>query len=330
VGVRENLQLAEIAPVELDGKTWTAGGFVVTGDPSRDARYAELLASVSVTPDLLRDAASLETVKRSCTTLRVPRIGLVETWFHDMDAGWMRFVFDSYGIPFTLLRPTDFEKTDLAAKYDVLVFPDNDKEILMSGRRKRGDDYYPSSYPPEYDGGIGEKGMERLMRFVDGGGIVIAWGRSTELFDGTLSIPRGKDEKEEFDLPFSTIDDRLRTGGFYCPGSLIRARFIEGHPLTFGMGPEAGVVMRGGTAFRTSPPRFDMDRRVIAVFPEKEILVSGYIEHEELIGNRTAMVWMRKGKGQFVFFGFNPQFRAQAAGTFKLIFNALLLGPVKE
>ncbi|MDD3641942.1 MAG: M14 family zinc carboxypeptidase [Candidatus Krumholzibacteria bacterium] len=317
-------------PAAAGGKTWTTGGFVVPGDPSGDTRIAELLSGLRVTPDFIEDAGDLEAVLRGCSPVRVPRIGLVETWFHDMDAGWTRFIFDRYGIPFTLLRPTDFAGTDLAAKFDVLVFPDSDKEILMTGRRKRGDDYYPSSYPPAYDGGIGKQGVERLMRFVDAGGTVVAWGRSTELFEGTLAIPRGKDETEDFDLPFSTMGERLRQGGFYSPGSLLRVKLLEGHPLTLGMGTEAGVVVRGGAAFGTSPPRFDMDRRVIAVFPEKEILMSGYIEKEELIANRTAMVWMRKGKGQFVFCSFNPQFRAQTAGTFKLVFNALLLDPLKE
>ena len=90
--------------------------------------------------------------------------------------------------------------------------------------------------------------------------------------------------------------------------------------------PESvGVFYRGRPVLATSVPSFDMDRRVIAVTPRKDILVSGYIENEELLANKSLMVWMRKGEGQFVLFGFNPNFRASTHATYKLLFNSILL-----
>jgi len=80
----------------------------------------------------------------------------------------------------------------------------------------------------------------------------------------------------------------------------------------------------------TSIPWFDMDRRVIATLPENNILLSGYIENEDLISNKSMMVWIKKGKGQLVLYGFYPQFRATTAGTYKLLFNALLLPEIKQ
>jgi len=91
------------------------------------------------------------------------------------------------------------------------------------------------------------------------------------------------------------------------------------------MPSEAGVFSRGRPVFRTSVPGFDMDRRVIAKHPEKDILMSGYAGKEELLSKQSVMIWMEKGEGQLVLFGFNPQFRASTQSSFKLLFNAILL-----
>ena len=64
---------------------------------------------------------------------------------------------------------------------------------------------------------------------------------------------------------------------------------------------------------------------MIATFPEKDILISGYCEQEEKLSDKSAMLWMKKGKGQFVLFAFNPQFRASTQVSYKLLFNAVLL-----
>jgi len=68
-----------------------------------------------------------------------------------------------------------------------------------------------------------------------------------------------------------------------------------------------------------------MDRRVIARFPEKDILLSGYAEKIEKVGNKTSVVWLKKGRGQIVLFAFSPIFRASTQAAYKLLFNSLLL-----
>lgn len=314
---------------DMEGRRLPAGSFVVTGITERRELFERLLGMAEVEPVPLEDRAECERICRKDLILEMPRIALVETNFHDMDAGWTRFVFDSYDLPFEVVRPGDFEKTDFRGKYDVVVFPDNDKSILMKGKYEDENRYYSSSYPPEYVSGIGEKGIEKLMSFLDGGGRIISWGRSVGLFINGLKIKRGKEETEEFDLPVRDLSDGLVKDGLYCPGSLVRISLLEGHPLTMGMQGGAGVFFRGRPVFRTSLPRFDMDRRVIAKFPEKDILLSGYAEKIESVSDRTAMVWLRKGNGQLVLFAFGPQFRASTAGSYKLLFNSILLPGVQ-
>ena len=305
----------------IDGAKACEGSFVIFNG----AKMKQLIDEMSVSPVIIKEPLEMNT-----TPLKMPRIALVETFFHDMDAGWTRFVFDTYYIPYKVVHPGDFAKTDFAKDFDVVVFPDADKSILMSGKWKSQDTYYISSYPPEYTKGIGKEGMAQLMTFLDSGGIIISWGRSTNLFLGILEIKRGKDEKEEFQLPVRDNSKQLQKDGLYCPGSLVKMFLLQDHPIALGMQKEIGVFFRGRPVFSTSFPNFDMDRRVIGRFPEKNILLSGYCEKEVKMGNQTGLVWLKKGRGQLVLFAFNPQFRASTNVSFKLMFNSILLTRIEE
>ena len=96
------------------------------------------------------------------------------------------------------------------------------------------------------------------------------------------------------------------------------------------MPAKAGVFSRGKPFFLTSVPRFDTDRRVIASYVKDDALLSGYIEKVKKLEGKTVMAWLKKGTGQFVLFGFNPQFRASTGATYKLLFNSLLLPKITE
>jgi hypothetical protein len=158
-------------------------------------------------------------------------------------------------------------------------------------------------------------------------------GKVCHLFEGLLEIKEkttGKDktvqeEKEEFVLPFRDISENLSKAGLVCPGSLMKVNFLPDHPLTYGMPSSAGVFYRGRPAIRTFVPGFDMDRRVVGSFPEKDILMSGYCSKEELLSELPTAILITKGKGQLVLFSFSPVFRASMQGTYKLLFNALLM-----
>lgn len=312
-------------PAQVNQTAFPAGSFIIKIAEKNRSKFKNLLEQLNVSPFF-----SNELIKASAKPLKVPRIALVESYFHDMDAGWTRFIFDSYHIPFSVIRPGDFEQTNFSKRFDVVIFPNEDDSILKQGKRKVDEETYMiSNYPPQFTKGIGDKGMENLMAFIDNGGIIISWGRSAKLFMETLKIPLGDEKKEEFQLPARDLTKDIKKAGFYCPRSLMKAKLAD-HPLTFGMEKETGVFFNGSLVFSTSLPRFDMDRRIIASFPEKDILLSGYCEQEEKVANKAVMAWFKKGKGQFVLFGFNPQFRASTHGTYKLIFNSIMLEKIKE
>ncbi len=258
-----------------------------------------------------------------------PRVALIETWYHDMDAGWTRYLLEDYGVDYTLLRPGDVVKADLAKNFDVVIFPDADKHVLTKGKYESSGPYRVNDYRPEFRKGLGDDGCKGLHAFIEKGGVIVAWGRSTELFFDSVTFGDGEDAME-IELPVQDDADELSKKGFYAPGSLLAVELNTEHPVNWGMPAEFGVFTRGRPVLGTGMPMLIADRRVLGVFPEENILLSGYAEKVELLAERPAMVWVRAGHGQLVLFGFQPQFRGSIPGTYKLIFNTLMLPKVAD
>lgn len=300
------------------------GSFIVYNNSEKSLDFENFIQGLEVTPVYVGDLSNLE-----ATLIRIPKIALVETNFEDMDTGWTRFIFDTYGLPYTAIGPGDFEKTDFSEQFDVVIFPDVQKSILMTGKQKIRGELIISNYPPEYTKGIGKKGMGKLINFLEDGGVIVSWGKSTGLFLGTLESRQLNGKKEEFQLPIKDISQKLKASGLYCPGSLLKIKLLNDSPITLGMESETGILYKGGPIFTTSIPNFDMERRIIGKFSESNILLSGYCEKEEMLANKTCLVWLKKGKGQLVLFGFNPQFRASTNASFKLLMNSILLSPIQ-
>lgn len=305
--------------IKIKDVLYPKGSFVIYNKGTAEDALSEIVEQMGVQPGYLVEKENIKV-----NQFIVPRIALIETYTHDMDAGWTRFVFDSYNIPYTVIHPQEINDKDLEDELDVIVFPDASKSLLMKGKYSRDGKEYVSSYPPEYAKGMGKEGLKKVLEFVDKGGVVVSWGQSTALFEGIMEIGE-KENKEEFQLPFRDVSSDLRKSGLYVAGALIRVQLKDDHPLTLGMPDEIGIFYRGKPAFTTSLPGFDTDRRIIASFPEKDLLLSGYSEKEKLLGRKAAMVWLKKGKGQLVIFAFNPQFRASTQSAYKLLFNSILL-----
>lgn len=292
-----------------------SGSFILKSD----IKGKDLIKDATVEPVFIN--SEINSPKES---VKMPRIALIETYFHDMDAGWTRYIFDTYGIKYNVVRPGDFEKTDFNKLFDVVIFPDSHADLLTDGKFKRGESYWMPSLPPQYSKGIGKKGMENLMLFSKNGGIIISWAKSTDLFAKVLKYSE-KNEKEEFQLPYSNIGKELQKKGLYSAGSFVKLQLKQDHELSYGLNETVGVFYRGNPVFTTSIPKFDMDRRVIASFEENDILLSGYLKGEQLLANKAGMIWIKKGKGQFILMAFSPIFRASVPSSYKLLFNSILL-----
>ncbi len=155
------------------------------------------------------------------------------------------------------------------ARFDVLLFPNQSKDVLLEGRQKWRGEYSQPSYPPEFSKPISKDGMKKIASWIDGGGVVVSWGRSTALFLDTLEIvpDDGEGDPEVVRLPVRDLSEELETKGLLVPGAFLAVDYLADHPLTWGMPQHSGVFSRGAPVFATSIPVFDMDRRVIATHP---------------------------------------------------------------
>jgi hypothetical protein len=129
--------------ITVEGREFPEGSFYIASHRSLD----QLLEGLLIQPFFLQSA-----LKEGVTSMTVPRIALVESWFHDMDAGWTRYLFDTYHIPYRVLRPVDLQDANLTRDFDILILPDQSQAVLMAGKGGSPGNYTISNYPPEYAG----------------------------------------------------------------------------------------------------------------------------------------------------------------------------------
>jgi hypothetical protein len=256
--------------------------------------------------------ATKEVIARGEKLARKPRVATYKPWLASMDEGWTRWLLDTYGVPAQGLSPQEVLKG--LAGYDAVILPDVHKEIIASGRRTSGEGMrYDEEVPAEYRGALGATGADTLRKFVENGGTLIAFGDSCDYVI------------ENFNIPVRNAMASARSEDYSNPGSLVRLRLRADHPVTQGMPSETAAFLDAPIAFDTAAPAGEMQRWVLATYPEDEedILLSGWIHGAERLTRKAAAVALTYGKGKIVLFGFRPQHRGQTHATFPLVFNAL-------
>jgi len=239
------------------------------------------------------------------------KTALFKPWRASMDEGWTRCLFDTNDIPYTNVFNEDIKEGRIK-KYHALVLPDVSPHVIKKGKppERRGRVF--RSLPPEYAGGIEKEGVDNIKKFVEEGGALIC-------FDSSCDFAI-----EAFELPVRNVLKDVSNEEFYCPGTILKVTFKNGHPITYGMPREGYILFANSPAFSTSVPFGKIDRAVLASYREKDPKASGLLIGGERLYRRAALVEVAYGKGIILLFGFRPQNRCQTAGTYKLIFNALL------
>ncbi|MFW6075481.1 MAG: M14 family metallopeptidase, partial [Chloroflexota bacterium] len=284
-----------------------------TGTPEQDGIATGSFVARDVRRDEIEDIASRHHIrvdttsgsisKRLLQPIRTPRVGLYRSYRPNaMDEGWTRFILEEYGFAFETLRNADIRQGDLSRRFDAIIIPQQPVRDIIDGNS-------PHEYPAEFAGGIGEIGATKLRQFVDRGGTLITFDSASELAIKYLY------------LPITNVLEGLRNDQFYNPGSLMRLILDPSHPIAHGYDREAAAMFVNSPAFEVESAA--NGARIVGRYPLSNQLLAGWMLGDEHIKGRAALIESHVGKGRVILFGFRPQFRAQARGTYRLVFNAL-------
>ena len=309
--VRHGLTVEVVTDSVVVGEdAWPAGAFLIESDRALQDIAERTGTSFHPAPENLPPLHEL----------KAPRIGLYKSWVANMDEGWTRWILESFAFEVDTLHDAEIRSSDLSV-YTAILLPSQGTESLLHGHRV-------GMMPEEYTGGLGLEGTLALMKYVTDGGTLVALDAASDFVI------------DQFGLPVENVVSGLPRSRFFIPGSLVRLNVDSSHPIGYGMPSEVAasfVRSRAFSAVRRSTlqeggrielaPGPDPPVEVIARYAEEDLLMSGWaLGEESTIGGEAAAIRVAHGDGHVVLFGFRPQFRGQTRATYKLFFNALMIG----
>jgi hypothetical protein len=172
---------------------------------------AKLLTDINQVREQLNLRSTAVPFMRLADPLKTkPRVGLYRGFTGSMDEGWTRFVFDTFSIPYRSISDSELRAGGL--DLDVLVLAADSETTIVNGLSAE-------RYAAEFAGGIGEKGVENLKRFVSDGGRLVC-------FDDSCAMVI-----KRFGLPVRNVLTGLKRSEFYNPGSIVRLNIDRSSPL---------------------------------------------------------------------------------------------------
>lgn len=265
--------------------------------------------------------------------LHPTRLGLVDQYGGSMPSGWIRWLFEQFEFPFTVVYPQTLDAGDLHSKFDVLVFADGSIRPPSArgggGGGFRGREMSPDSIPAEFRPWLGSvtpaKTVPQLQAFVNDGGTLLAIGSSTSIATlMKLPVTNAPMEMSKGQLVPVPADR------FYIPGSLLKAHANPSDPIAYGVPSNVIVDFDNSPSFQLNPDAELQGVRSVAWYNDDDLLASGWAWGARYINHSTAIAEANVGKGKIVLYGPEVTFRGQPHATFKFLFNGVLDGPATE
>ncbi|HVE78498.1 MAG TPA: M14 family metallopeptidase, partial [Gemmatimonadaceae bacterium] len=312
------------AGFSANGKSYAPGTLFIAAKRSTRARLARAAADLGVS----FDAAGARPAG-AATRLRPVRVGLWDRYGGSMPSGWMRWLLERHEFPYEVVYTPTLDAGNLNARYDVLIFAD---EAIPEKDGPEVRDFFDpvpdtADIPPDVRRTVGRVSIARtvpqLKRFVENGGTLVAIGSSTVI-------------GRHFGLPISdALVGPVANGAegkplprekYYIPGSLLEARVDSTQRIAHGMGGRAIFVFDNSPVFRLGDDAAARGVRPVAWFDSPAPLRSGWAWGQQYLDRGVAVAAAKVGKGELYLFGPEITFRAQPAGTFKLLFNGIWEG----
>jgi len=269
-----------------------------------------------------------ETPRAAALELGRARIGLWDRFGGSMPSGWVRFVLEQFDYDFRLVFPQELDAGDLAANFDVLIFPDGAIPSVRPGSGRRGSGRFgtpdPETIPAEFRDRMGsvsaENTVPELREFLEAGGTIITLEGSTNL-GFHLGLPISDHLVDAEGSP-------LRPEEYFVPGSLLEVEEVEESMVTTGLAGSFIVNFARSPVFSVQDGAPGV--RILAQYAGEAPLRSGWAWGQEKLQNGAALLEADIGDGTLYLFGPQVTYRGQTHETFPLVFNGILLSAARK
>ncbi|WP_229310631.1 M14 family metallopeptidase [Larkinella arboricola] len=257
------------------------------------------------------------------------RIALWDTYGGSMASGWVRWLMEQYRFPMQVVYASDIDAGDLRKKYDVIVFVTRAIPPVGAGGGSgtggsTGQGPKAEELPAEYRPWLGritaEKSIPELKKFLEAGGNIVTIGSSTNLAYH-LGLPV---RNALIEMAGNGMERPLPNEKYYIPGSILRVSLDSAQQATWGLPQQTDVYFDANPVFRLAPDAVSRGLvKPLAWFATDKPLRSGWAWGQAYLQDGVAAFMAPVGSGKLYAFGPEITFRAQAHGTFKLLFNQL-------
>ncbi len=310
--------------LQAQGKTYPAGTIFIPAMSTTASRLQKIAEEVGLNFEGIQTQPAGEAFK-----LRPLRIALWDRYGGSMDSGWVRWILEQFEFPFKVIYAPTLDAGKLSSKFDVLIFvrgaiPSVSRQETSRFRYFSEPD--PKSIPAEYRNRLGritvEKTLPQLIQFLKDGGTVLTIGSSTNLaYHAGLPIASALVERLE-----DGTERPLPRSKFFVPGSVIRVRVNNTHPLAYGLPENLDVSFNNSPVFKLLPDASLKGVNPVAWFASKDPLRSGWAMGKHHLQGGIAVIEADMEKGKLFLFGPEITRRAQPHGTFKFLFNGIYYG----